>query len=172
MVREQEADPGSAFPGHGMMKPEQQEIERLRAATTRSPRSFERARTIDAGLRPASILNHNLTRTGTRQIQSKTETLYSTSEHSHRPKRLYTDLRVRVDRSCETKWSKTAQWSERRMRMAIKRRRNPRRNYAISAVSPHSHSIVYCRHIALISFIKIISSDLYTVMHTVRNRHS
>ena len=29
-VREHEADPGSAFPGHGNMKPEQQEIERLR----------------------------------------------------------------------------------------------------------------------------------------------
>ena len=29
-VREQQADPGSAFPGHGVMKPEQQEIERLR----------------------------------------------------------------------------------------------------------------------------------------------
>ncbi len=29
-VRDHEADPGSAFPGHGVMKPEQQEIERLR----------------------------------------------------------------------------------------------------------------------------------------------
>ena len=29
-VREQVADPGSAFPGHGVMRPEQQEIERLR----------------------------------------------------------------------------------------------------------------------------------------------
>jgi transposase len=29
-VREQAADPGSAFPGHGQMKPEQMEIERLR----------------------------------------------------------------------------------------------------------------------------------------------
>ncbi len=28
-VREQTADPGSAFPGHGVLKPEQQEIERL-----------------------------------------------------------------------------------------------------------------------------------------------
>ncbi len=29
-IREQAADPGSAFPGHGQMKPEQMEIERLR----------------------------------------------------------------------------------------------------------------------------------------------
>jgi transposase len=29
-VRDHEAGPGSAFPGHGVMKPEQQEIERLR----------------------------------------------------------------------------------------------------------------------------------------------
>jgi transposase len=29
-VRDHEADPGSAFPGHGVMKAEQQEIERLR----------------------------------------------------------------------------------------------------------------------------------------------
>ncbi len=29
-VREQAAEPGSAFPGPGVMKPEQQEIERLR----------------------------------------------------------------------------------------------------------------------------------------------
>jgi transposase len=29
-VRDHEADPGSAFPGHGVMKPEQREIERLR----------------------------------------------------------------------------------------------------------------------------------------------
>ena len=29
-VRDHAADPGSAFPGHGVMKPEQQEIERLR----------------------------------------------------------------------------------------------------------------------------------------------
>jgi transposase len=29
-VRDQAADPGSAFPGHGQMKPEQMEIERLR----------------------------------------------------------------------------------------------------------------------------------------------
>ena len=29
-VRERAADPGSAFPKHGVMKPEQQEIERLR----------------------------------------------------------------------------------------------------------------------------------------------
>jgi transposase len=29
-VREHEADPRSAFPGNGQMKPEQQEIERLR----------------------------------------------------------------------------------------------------------------------------------------------
>ena len=29
-VREQQADPGSAFPGHGVMKPQQQEIEGLR----------------------------------------------------------------------------------------------------------------------------------------------
>ncbi len=34
-VREHEADPGSAFPGHGVMKPEQQEIERLRRELTR-----------------------------------------------------------------------------------------------------------------------------------------
>lgn len=33
-VREHEADPGSAFPGHGVMKPEQQEIERLRRELT------------------------------------------------------------------------------------------------------------------------------------------
>ena len=33
-VREQ-ADPGSAFPGHGVMKPEQQEIERLRRELAR-----------------------------------------------------------------------------------------------------------------------------------------
>ena len=31
-VREAEADPGSAFPGHGVLKLEQQEIERLRCA--------------------------------------------------------------------------------------------------------------------------------------------
>ena len=29
-VREQAADPGSTFPGHGVMKPESQETERLR----------------------------------------------------------------------------------------------------------------------------------------------
>lgn len=29
-VRDHDADPGSAFPGHGQMKPEQLEIERLR----------------------------------------------------------------------------------------------------------------------------------------------
>ena len=34
-VREQQADPGSAFPGHGVMKPEQQEIERLRRELAR-----------------------------------------------------------------------------------------------------------------------------------------
>ena len=34
-VREQVADPGSAFPGHGVMKPEQQEIERLRRELAR-----------------------------------------------------------------------------------------------------------------------------------------
>lgn len=34
-VREAEADPQSAFPGHGQMKPEQQEIERLRRELAR-----------------------------------------------------------------------------------------------------------------------------------------
>jgi len=34
-VRDHEADPGSAFPGHGVMKPEQQEIERLRRELAR-----------------------------------------------------------------------------------------------------------------------------------------
>jgi transposase len=34
-VREQTADPGSAFPGHGVLKPEQQEIERLRRELAR-----------------------------------------------------------------------------------------------------------------------------------------
>ena len=34
-VREQTADPGSAFPGHGALKPEQQEIERLRRELAR-----------------------------------------------------------------------------------------------------------------------------------------
>jgi len=34
-VREQAADPGSAFPGHGVMKPESQEIERLRRELAR-----------------------------------------------------------------------------------------------------------------------------------------
>ena len=34
-VREQAADPGSAFPGHGMTKPERQEIERLRRELAR-----------------------------------------------------------------------------------------------------------------------------------------
>jgi len=34
-VREQEADPGSAFPGHGVLKPEQQEIEQLRRELAR-----------------------------------------------------------------------------------------------------------------------------------------
>lgn len=29
-VRDHAGDPGSAFPGHGVMKPEQQELERLR----------------------------------------------------------------------------------------------------------------------------------------------
>ena len=29
-ARDHEADPGSAFPGHGVMRPEQQELERLR----------------------------------------------------------------------------------------------------------------------------------------------
>ncbi len=29
-VRESEADPRSAFPGHGQLRPEQQEIDRLR----------------------------------------------------------------------------------------------------------------------------------------------
>jgi len=29
-VRDHEVDPGAAFPGHGVMKPEQQELERLR----------------------------------------------------------------------------------------------------------------------------------------------
>ena len=36
-VREQVADPGSAFPGHGVMKPESQEIERLRRELARLP---------------------------------------------------------------------------------------------------------------------------------------
>ncbi len=34
-VREAEADPQSAFPGNGQMKPEQQEIERLRRELAR-----------------------------------------------------------------------------------------------------------------------------------------
>ena len=34
-VREAEADPGSAFPGHGVLKLEQQEIERLRRELAR-----------------------------------------------------------------------------------------------------------------------------------------
>lgn len=34
-VREAEADPHSAFPGNGQMKPEQQEIERLRRELAR-----------------------------------------------------------------------------------------------------------------------------------------
>ena len=34
-VRNHEADPGSAFPGHGVMKREQQEIERLRRELAR-----------------------------------------------------------------------------------------------------------------------------------------
>ena len=34
-AREQQADPGSAFPGYGVMKPEQQEIERLRRELAR-----------------------------------------------------------------------------------------------------------------------------------------
>ncbi len=34
-VREQAADPGSAFSGHGVLKPEQQEIERLRRELAR-----------------------------------------------------------------------------------------------------------------------------------------
>jgi transposase len=34
-VREQTADPGSAFPGHGVLKPEQQQIERLRRELAR-----------------------------------------------------------------------------------------------------------------------------------------
>ncbi len=34
-VREQEADPGSAFPGHGVMKPESEGIERLRRELAR-----------------------------------------------------------------------------------------------------------------------------------------
>ena len=34
-VREQVADPGAAFPGHGVMKPEHQEIERLRRELAR-----------------------------------------------------------------------------------------------------------------------------------------
>ena len=34
-VREQTADPGSAFPGHGVLKPEQQEIEGLRRELSR-----------------------------------------------------------------------------------------------------------------------------------------
>jgi transposase len=34
-VGEQTADPGSAFPGHGVLKPEQQEIKRLRRELAR-----------------------------------------------------------------------------------------------------------------------------------------
>lgn len=34
-VRDHEADPGSAFPGHGHLRPEQQEIERLRRELAR-----------------------------------------------------------------------------------------------------------------------------------------
>jgi len=34
-VREQATNPGSAFPGHDVMKPEQQEIERLRCELAR-----------------------------------------------------------------------------------------------------------------------------------------
>jgi transposase len=34
-VRDHEVDPGSAFPGHGVMKPAQQEIERLRRELVR-----------------------------------------------------------------------------------------------------------------------------------------
>jgi transposase len=34
-VREQQGDPGSAFPGHGVMEPEQKEIERLRRELAR-----------------------------------------------------------------------------------------------------------------------------------------
>ncbi len=34
-IREAEGDPGSAFPGHGDLRPEQQEIERLRRELAR-----------------------------------------------------------------------------------------------------------------------------------------
>jgi transposase len=34
-LSDHEADPGSAFPGHGNLKPEQQEIERLRRELAR-----------------------------------------------------------------------------------------------------------------------------------------
>lgn len=34
-IREAEGDPGSAFPGHGNLRPEQQEIERLRRELAR-----------------------------------------------------------------------------------------------------------------------------------------
>ena len=34
-VRDHDAGPGSAFPGHGVMKPEHQEIERLRRELAR-----------------------------------------------------------------------------------------------------------------------------------------
>ncbi len=41
-VREQTTDPGSAFPGHGVLKPEQQEIERLRRELARMKAAFQR----------------------------------------------------------------------------------------------------------------------------------
>ena len=53
-VREAEADPQSAFPGNGQMKPEQQEIERLRRELARmnaaasSQRGKMRRRLFDA----------------------------------------------------------------------------------------------------------------------------
>ena len=34
-VRDHEADPGSVFPGHGVVRPEQQELERLRRENAR-----------------------------------------------------------------------------------------------------------------------------------------
>jgi hypothetical protein len=46
--------------------------------------------------------------------------------------------------------------------------KRPERSCAIG----YPLTIIFCRHIVLISFIKIISSDFYTVMHTVRKRRS
>ncbi len=54
-IREAEGDPGSAFPGHGNLRPEQQEIERLRRELARMNAERDSLKTAAAYLAKDSI---------------------------------------------------------------------------------------------------------------------